>query len=59
MVKTSDCLPPGFGQESEQNMYHGEMIFRDATSKYIHVSNQVSLGARKTILSKREFEDWL
>ena len=45
VVKTPGRLPTGFGQESEQNMYHGGTIFRDAASKYIHVSNQVSLGA--------------
>ena len=59
VVKTPGRLPTGFGQESEQNMYHGGTIFRDAASKYIHVSNQVSLGAGETVLSKRNFEDWL
>ena len=58
VVKTPGRLPTGFGG-SDSNMYHGGTIFRDAASKYIHVQNQVSLGAGETVMAKREFEDWL
>jgi len=37
----------------------GGTIFRDAASGIIWVKNQVSLGARETILSKVKFEEWL
>ena len=40
-------------------MYHGGTIFRDAASKYIHVENQISLGAGKTLNAKLKFEQWL
>ena len=59
MVKTPGCLPSGYGQESNVNMFHGGTIFRDAASKIIHVKNQVSLGAGETLASKVSFEQWL
>lgn len=59
MVKTLSPLPTGFGRESYTNMYHGGTIFRDAASKYIHVSNQISLGAGETINSNLAFKEWL
>jgi hypothetical protein len=59
VVKTPGRLPTGFGRESNTNMFHGGTIFRDAGSKYIHVQNQVSLGAGETITSKLAFEEWL
>jgi hypothetical protein len=40
-------------------MFHGGTIFRDAASKYIHVQNQVSLGAGETVNAKLRFEEWL
>eukprot|EP00804_Cyclotella_cryptica_P007127 CCRYP_020034-RB/>CCRYP_020034-RB protein AED:0.46 eAED:-0.11 QI:0/0/0/1/0/0/2/0/484 len=40
-------------------MFHGGTIFRDASSKYIHVQNQVSLGAGETVNAKIGFEEWL
>ena len=40
-------------------MYHGGTISRDAASKYIHVKNQVSLGAGETTMVKLKFEQWL
>jgi hypothetical protein len=40
-------------------MYRGSTIFRDAASKYIHVENQVSLGAGETTIAKLKFEQWL
>ena len=57
VVKTPGRLPTGFGRESESitNMFHGT-IFRDAASKYIHVQNQVSLGADETVNAKVGFE---
>ena len=39
--------------------FHGGTIFRDAASKYIHVQNQVSLGAGETVNAKIGFEQWL
>jgi hypothetical protein len=45
LVKAPDCLPTGFRKEPHTNMFHGGTIFRDASSKYIHVQNQLSLGA--------------
>jgi hypothetical protein len=42
VVKTPGRLPTGYGRKSHTNMFHGGTIFRDAASKYIHVSNQVS-----------------
>ena len=59
VVKAPGCLPTGFGKESLTNMFHGGTIFRDASSKYIHVQNQVSLGAGETVNAKMRFEDWL
>ena len=59
VVKTPGHLPTGFGKESHTNMFHGETIFRDASSKYIHMQNQVSLGAGETVNSKLGFEEWL
>jgi hypothetical protein len=59
VVKTPGRLPSGFGKEMHTNMYHGGTIFRDAASKYIHVQNQVSLGAGETVNSKLGFEEWL
>ena len=56
MVKTPGCLPTGFGRESITNMFHCGTIFRDAASKYIHVQNQVSLGAGETVNAKVGFE---
>ena len=35
------------------------LFFQDAVSKYIHVRNQVSLGAGETFTTKRDFEDFL
>jgi hypothetical protein len=40
-------------------MYRGSTIFRDTASKYIHVENQVSLGAGETTIAKLKFEQWL
>jgi hypothetical protein len=37
-------------------MFHGGTIFTDAASKYIHVSNQVSLGARSGFGKRLEQE---
>ena len=59
VVKTPGCLPSGYGQESNVNMFHGGTIFWDAASKIIHVKNQVSLGAGETLASKVSFEQWL
>jgi transposase InsO family protein len=59
VVKALGRLPTGFGKESIMNMFHGGTIFRYASSKYIHVQNQVSLGAGETVNAKMRFEDWL
>jgi hypothetical protein len=59
VVKTPGRLPTGYGKESHVNMFHGGTIFRDSSSKYIHVQNQISLGAGETINSKIAFEEWL
>eukprot|EP00956_Cyclotella_meneghiniana_P015029 scaffold22790_cov42-Cyclotella_meneghiniana.AAC.1 len=59
IVKTPGRLPTGYGKESYTNMFHGGTIFRDAASKYIHVQNQVSLGAGETVNAKMAFEEWL
>ena len=45
VVKTPGCVPTGFGKESHTYMFHGGIIFSNASSKYIHMQNQVSLGA--------------
>ena len=55
IVKTPGCLPIVLSQESHTNKLHGGTIFRDAALKYIHMSNQVSLGAGETI----SFKEWL
>ena len=52
VVKAPGCLPTGFGKESLTNMFHGRTIFRDASSKYIHIQNQVLLSAGKTVNAK-------
>ena len=57
VVKTPGGLPTRFGKESHTNMFHEGKIFRDASSKYIHVQNQVSLGAGETVNAKMRFED--
>ncbi len=49
IVKTPGCLPTHFGQKSHTKMFHGGTIFRDAASKYIHMSNQVSWDAGKQL----------
>ena len=59
VVRTPGRLPTGFGNESDTNRFHGGTIFRDAASKYIHVRNQVSLGAGETVVAKSDFEQWL
>ena len=59
VVKTPGRLPGGFGREADHNCFHGGTIFRDAASKYIHVQNQVSLGAGETVNAKLGFEEWL
>ena len=59
VIKTPGRLPTGYGRESETNMFHGGTIFRDAATKYIHVQNQVSLGAGETVNAKVSFESWL
>ena len=59
VIKTPGRLPSGYGCESVTNMFHGGTIFRDSASKYIHVQNQVSLGAGETVNSKVAFEEWL
>jgi hypothetical protein len=58
-VPTPGRLPTGYGREHSFNMFPGGTIFRDAGSKYIHVKNQVSLGAGGTVNAKTEFEQWL
>ena len=59
VVKTPGRLPTGYGRETITNMFHGGTIFRDAASKYIHVQNQVSLGAGETVNAKISFKEWL
>ena len=58
-VKNSGRFPTGYGREVDTIMYHGGTLFCDAASKYIYVRNQVSLGARETVASKRKFDEWL
>ena len=56
VVKTPSQLQTGFGQESHTNMFHDRLIFWDAASKYINVSNLVSLSAGETTkLSRNGF----
>lgn len=59
VIKAPGRLPTGYGRESDTNMFHGGTIFRDAATKYIHVQNQVSLGAGETVNAKVSFESWL
>ena len=59
VVKTPSCLPTSFGKESHTSMIHGGTNFRDASSKYIHLQNQVSLGAGDTVNAETRFEDWV
>ena len=59
VIKTPGGLPTGFGKESHTNMFHGGKICRDASSKHIHMQNQVSFGAGETVNAKMRFEDWL
>ena len=59
VVKTSGCLPTGYGRESESNSFYGGTNFRDTVSKYLFVKKQVSLGSGETIQAKNEFETWL
>ena len=51
-VKTPDRFPVGYDHEADHNKFHGGTIFRDTTSKIIHVQNQVSLNASKTVNAK-------
>ena len=52
-------IPSGFGQERHLNRFHGGTIYNDAASGLIWVENQVSLGAKETVLGKSRFEQWL
>ncbi len=58
MVKAPGHLPSGFGRELNINMFHGGTIFWNASSKVIHVKNQVSFGAGETLAAKLKFEEW-
>lgn len=49
-------LPTSYGREKEHEQYTGGTVFIDEASEYIHVENQVSLGASETIRSKQRFE---
>ncbi len=51
------CHWISIGMESHTDMFHGGMIFRDASSKYIHMQNQVLMGAGETVNAKMQFED--
>ena len=45
-----------FGKEKAEQQFSGGTIFIDEASEYIHVENQVSLGAPETVRSKNRFE---
>lgn len=59
MVNSPGGLAKGFGSEFTTNMYRGGTIFHDAASNDIHVQNQISLDAGKTVVAKQAFEYWL
>lgn len=59
VVKTPGYLPSGFGRESLINSFQGGTIFCDAALKYIHVENQVTLGAGEAVNSKLHLKEWL
>ncbi len=59
VVKTPGHFPTGLERESHTNMFHEGTIFRDASSKYIHIQNQVSVCAGETVNDKMRFKDWL
>ena len=45
-----------YGKESAERQFSGGTIFIDEASEYIHIENQVSLGAPETVRSKLRFE---
>ena len=49
-------LATTFGKESVEKQYVGGTVFIDEASEYVHVENQVSLGAHETVRSKHKFE---
>lgn len=53
MVNSPGRLAKGFGSESTTNMHHGGTIFHDAASNDIHIQNQISLDAGKTVVAKQ------
>ena len=59
VVQTPGRLPNGYGRERCENHFHGGTIYNDAASGLIWVENQVSLGAKETVLGNSRFEEWL
>ncbi len=59
ICKTPGCLPTGYGRESQDCHFQGGTIFHDAASGLIWVENQVYLGAKKTVMGKARFKQWL
>ena len=49
-------LATTYGKESTEKQFTGGTIFIDEASEYIHVENQVSLGAPETVRAKTRFE---
>ena len=56
VVQAPGRLPNGYGRERCENRFHGRTIYNDAASGLIGVENQLSIGAKKTVLGKSRFE---
>ena len=59
VIKMLGRLAEGYGCKADHNKFYGGTMFRDAASKIIHIKNQVSLNAGKTVNAKLQFEEWL
>ena len=59
VVQIPDWQLEGCGQEGDKSKYHRGTIFNDTATGIIWVKNQITLGARDTLIAKQTFKDWL
>ena len=56
---TPGRFPTGYVRESSDRRFRGGTIYNDASSSFVWVENQVSLGSNDTVMRKSRFEQWL
>ncbi len=59
ICKTPGRVPTGYGHESQNCHFQGGSIFNDDASGLFWVENQVSLDAKKLVMCKAWFDQWL